>query len=712
MGKKTKFRIKSKHLTIAIWICLLALIVIAAAPTTPTIYTTNASRFFNQPTLTCSGATDSDGDTIAYEFFVGNTIFRERFNRSDSSTIGNGWTELNTLANSAIQDNRLNQSLTAGGTATSRVNRTVTTNISNILFDISASQVADAAASTALQIRNDPNTCFQIALQNGNLVYDGGNLQAAAVNTNYRVDLRNINWGANTYDIYINRILAVTGAAFGAACTTPAELRVTTSNTGSALLWSSYYDNITLFNNLTNVVSTNITNMVQNTTSTTYNWEELVEGERGVWSCRAAANSDNSGFVGNLTINHMNFTQCTTGNTAYNATFRNETTPSQIINATVTAFDATFDSEDTGDYAFSYSTSTNKANYPFCLNPSGIAVNESSDLRYSATNFPQRQYYTSIQSLNGGSQVQQTIYLLDSASGSYVTFQVVDGSGGTISGALVSISKVISGASTTIVSGLTDSSGSITFWLDPLLSHTITATKSGYPSFSESITPTQSSYTITLGAATSNYVSLLWGISYNIEPTDIILNNRTTYTFKYNISSTYWNLTTYGFTLRNTSSGAIINTSTGSTPSGSTVTASLNTGNYTSLTMFYFYNIGGNFTNGTQTWNVKPTYQGNLSIMTFFDDLRNFTAAGFNDFGRAILSIIIILFVTGWIAWEFGIYNPTGIATVVVLLCWALEFVGLIPMLPVEVLGSQRRYLISIALTGLLIAFYIQENSR
>ena len=320
----------------------------------------------------------------------------------------------------------------------------------------------------------------------------------------------------------------------------------------------------------------------------------------------------------------------------------------------------------------------------------------------------QRSYY-----LNYSQDSNLSLYLLNNSDGVPVSFTIVNTLGSTITDALVTIRTSINGESQIVSSGTTDAAGSISFFLNPLRTYTIGVTASGYDDYSSSITPTQTTYIITLaggGTSTPAQSNFNWGITYSVEPKDIILNNNTVYNFVFNISSTYWNLTSYGFYLKNTSNGYIFNTTTGGTPSGSSVSAYLDTDNLTGITMYYFWVIDGNTLNGTRTWQVHPTYQGNFTMMTFFDDLRAFNAAGFDDFGRILISVIIILFATGLLANEFGIYNPTGIATIVVLLCWGLEFVGLIPT--IEILGESKKYLISSTLTALLVALYIQENSK
>ena len=338
------------------------------------------------------------------------------------------------------------------------------------------------------------------------------------------------------------------------------------------------------------------------------------------------------------------------------------------------------------------------------MNPNDISISQNSNITYDAADFIQRSTgYSS--SLIGNDVTELKLYLLDSNSGIYVTFQTVDAGTSPISGVLVDIDRVISGDQTNIAAGYTDAAGIITFWLDPTAAYIVTASKTGYSTFQQSITPTQSSYTITMGGGVDVSESYFYGITYDVLPKDPILTNNTVYNFTLSLNSSYWNLTSFGFNLVN-STGYILNSTIDTAAEGGTLILYLDTDNHTEITMNYFWNINGNFTNLTKTWNVRNTYQGELSIKTFFDDLKNFTAAGWDDFGLSILAIIIIVIVVISLAYAAGVYNPIGVATVVMILVWILEYLEFVPEL------AGRQFLLSVFVTAVWFAFFIQEVSR
>lgn len=452
---------------------------------------------------------------------------------------------------------------------------------------------------------------------------------------------------------------------------------------------------------------TNETTILQSDTSTSYEWTGLSIGTY-LWRARACDSIFNtcSNFTSFKNVTISEFKQQDVGN-ALSLSFINET-GENVLSGKLNSLSLTFDSGDEGDYLFTYSNMTETETYNFSLNPTDVNINLLNGIiTYSASDFPQRKIFFN-ESLTGGTLYNQTLYLLD--DGSDVTFQVVDIGGSPLEDVLVQASTVIDGSSKVVSSSYTDSAGGITFWLNALAPHTITASKSGYDTSSLSVTPTEGSYTITLTTGTeidtNNYYQ---GITYSLAPTNIILNNNTLYNFTFDIDSTFWNLTSYGFSLTD-QDGILLDSVSGSTAGGSLLTSETNTSNYTKIYMNYWWNIDGNYLNQSTNWDVKTTYIGQLNIKNFFNNLSNFAGAGWDNFGRTILVLIIIVGVTIWLTAEVGIHNPLGISTAITGLIWVLEYINLLPSLVVG--GEEKKYLISSIVTVILIALYVQETSR
>lgn len=627
MGKKSKFRI-AKLFTgnaIAVWILLLAAIVIATAPSNPSILSpVNKTTVVGyNTTLTCSGSTDAESNPINYTFYAYNVTYQ----LSGADTWANTVTACSGLG--------------AGWHL--------------------------VTVDTAEEQRYLRTT------------FSGANRWIGLVSpSTWNYGLSSFtNWTAGQPD-------------------SPGDC--TAMITASSMEWND----LGCGGALTGICeNNNITSPLQNSSSTSFVYNLSRGGDIFKWYCQACDNnSECSSNSETRTLYSALPYICGTG-TSYKFNLYNE--------SNALALTGTITSNNLFSSSYYHQFSGTGSSLGICLTSSPESITLQTNATALATNFINRNFIFPSTSITNVSGTTYNLYLLDLSSGAYITFQVVDSGGSPVINAYITAQKIISGSLVTITSGYTDDSGIVTFWLDPLSTHTISASKSGVGSTSFSITPTQSSYTITLGGSTQlNQTNPYFGINYNILPTNIILNNNTVYTFRFNISSSYWNLTNYGFNLIN-STGGILNTSTGAIITGSALSVLLNTNNMSSVTMNYWWNINGNYTNLSQEWKVHSTYEGELSIKNFFDDLDNYLGVGFNagfdNFGKIIISIILIVLVVGWLSFEFGIYSPLGIGALVVLLSFFLETVNFLPPLI-------RKYLLSIILVVIWLGFATQEESK
>jgi|26BtaG_2_1085354.scaffolds.fasta_scaffold01215_4 hypothetical protein len=649
---------KLKYMTLGLWIVFIAIFVIAAAPTTPTVISPadKAKLFGIQTNLTCSGSTDADSSPFNYTFLK----IKETSNESRIRFVsGAGTTNDQSTAPYYMESN-------CGSSRVGYFNLTFNSDIWVI--------------DTEFKKRD----CFN----NFTIVIDEPFGKAEKriffwdkqedFSKNLTLDVSDYNDG-NEHNI--TYWLTTSGAGNGAQV----EFYWNKTN------YTAYGDNADKI-------------VLQNSSSTQYIYSANNLPRALYWGCKACDKDQNcSGYTENRSIYLMNFYNCSSGNRALNITFRNESN-SQLINATLSSLASTFSASTS--YVYNFSDSTDNNSYTFCLDPEVLEVNQSSEALASTTGFPQRSIIFS-DALKGNIQVNKTIYLLDSASGIYTTFQVVDVGNSPIESVTVVGEKLMSGSYVEILGGSTDAAGSITFWNDPDVQHRYTFSKSGYTTQIFTITPTQTSYTITMGDSTTiNESNYNLGILYNILPTNLSLNSNTSYNFAFNISSNYWNLSSYGFTLVN-STGQSLATATGGTATGSFVNYTLNTGNNSKILMNYYWVIDGNSLNGTYSWNVRTTYQGNFSLMTFFDDLKNFSHAGLNDFTKALIAIFLIVAVIAGLVIFVGDSNyiEYAVFSAIVLLLWMFEWVDVIA--PIG-----RKYFITTIAGLIFLAYVIQDNVR
>jgi hypothetical protein len=369
-----------KPITLGIWIVLFALIVLAAAPTTPpTIGPANESISFGEQILTCSGSTDSDGDPIYYEFynisaFTSNiNVSTTQMNWTDAidycSGIGTGWSLISvgsSIKNDAIYDNAAGKDYLwiGGNTFTSENNWSwfSTGEVFSNLTDCLGDYCNWATNYPITTVGNDFNCTF--------FCRDG---------------------------------------TAGGIC--------------SAKEWAN--DGCAGTNK--HAVCAEDVEPMQNTTSTTFNWTGLSVGTHE-WFCKACDNStipECSSATENRTIYNMDFYNCTSGNISLNFSWFDEEDLFVVKNMTLDAALTLSSSTNSKTYNFAL---TGNTSYFLCLDPDGIAVNVTGTVEYDNTNssysYP-RQYYFDDAEIEGGDQLDIKLYQLKDDLATAVTFNAI-----------------------------------------------------------------------------------------------------------------------------------------------------------------------------------------------------------------------------------------------------------------------------------------------
>lgn len=244
-------------------------------------------------------------------------------------------------------------------------------------------------------------------------------------------------------------------------------------------------------------------------------------------------------------IGGINLTLCTAApqNTPFlNFSFKDENT---LANVNATTDLATFEYY-LGSGGVSrnllYQNAVQNNSYTFCFSPINRTLIADVNYQYSGTNYPQRGF-TNLYSTLTSSVTQQILYLLSADDGIYVTIQTVNNLGNIISGVEVTLERDISGTPTVVGQGVTDAAGSVTFWLNPNFEHTFAFSKTGCTPSEFTVTPTQTTYTVTLTCeGDSNYdTSPIPGIIFQKSPPSgpIVVGNTT---FRYSVLSVSQNV--------------------------------------------------------------------------------------------------------------------------------------------------------------------------
>jgi len=350
-----------------------------------------------------------------------------------------------------------------------------------------------------------------------------------------------------------------------------------------------------------------------------------------------------------------------------NFTFKDESTDTAILNGTIPA--STFEyylgsGSVTKTYIFSNNTANSK--YAFCATPADRSLSVDLSLQYEDQegDYVQRIFDPGITSYSNAT-TNTTLYLLSTADGIYVTFQVINAAEQPLEGVIVTGTRLIGGVTNTVAYGTTGADGGVTFWLNPNFAHTFLFELSGYADYTTILTPTQSGYTITMGGTgdttpNDDYTS---GIGFTTRPNNQTLYNNTAYDFKLILTSEYWDIDEFGFVLTN-STGATVG-SKSATTNGGTVTLNYNVGNNSAIYMNYYWVSNSNYTNGTVYWYVMNSAGTDWSLKYFFDDLSNYTGQsmfGLDDFGLKLILFIFIFVFTGIMSYKFGLVSPAAIS--------------------------------------------------
>lgn len=251
-----------------------------------------------------------------------------------------------------------------------------------------------------------------------------------------------------------------------------------------------------------------------------------------------------------------------------NFTFKDENTLASINGTLQSAYWTYYLGTGTESKTYTYSTSTSNPSYAFCASPTNRVLYASPELTYLDTSYPAR-FYTPPEVLNlSNATTNTTLYLLNSADGIYVTFATVSQISMPISGASIIVKRDIAGVNVTLGSGTTDAAGSYTIWLNPNYDHIVSASKTGYASNTQTIRPTQSSYTLILSASSnysylSNVQGLLWAYFPRTGLTAVPTN------FGFNVSSASGNLIKCKIELLNPNKSIIISQAETTTANGS-----------------------------------------------------------------------------------------------------------------------------------------------
>ena len=415
-------------------------------------------------------------------------------------------------------------------------------------------------------------------------------------------------------------------------------------------------------------------------------------------------NSFNSS-INNQSVSNINFTICNSNNnvTYLNISFMDENT-GLPLNATMDLANF-FLGTNLNQYIFSNTTLNN--NYAFCFSPPNKNIQTLIQyFQYSSTGYPQRSYYFSGNLSN--SSTNQVLYLLGNGQGIYSTFSTTFNNQ-PVSGVTLQIERQFNGVWTLLTQGITDSSGSATFYLNPNYQHRITAIKTGYATQQVLVSPSQSLYTIQMQTTGNySYVSTIDGLSWTIFPGVGLLSN-ISYNFGFNITSSKNNLIKCRFDLMNGTN--VIGTNENiATPSSCSAFVTLNPSkfNYKQLKGVLYIDIGNGYEilEGDAYWIFEPTNSTGMTISDFFKDVANFDLSYFgNDETHREYTMIVLFFLATMILMAFlsrlgwDLTSNGGTILVLLIMTWIASIPGFLTLSGVSPFPFIDKFFIAICLS-------------
>ncbi|GAJ05715.1 unnamed protein product, partial [marine sediment metagenome] len=206
-----------------------------------------------------------------------------------------------------------------------------------------------------------------------------------------------------------------------------------------------------------------------------------------------------------------------------------------------------------------------------------------------------------------------------------------------------------------------------TFWLDPDYDHKITATKTGYSSVQVTHRPTQSIYTIVMGATAGDaeYESDYEGLDWIIKPTSGPLTANNSYLFTFNLTATKSNLVNCKMEITNITQ-TILASAAGCTDSSQiNLSLTFNVSDHPYLYGRYSVDVGdGYFTVDTDAYWIIFEETLNITsgtLKNFFEHLSDFSTIRVfgeeehkSEFSRIILFFLVLFIAMGSISYSTG----------------------------------------------------------
>jgi hypothetical protein len=284
--------------------------------------------------------------------------------------------------------------------------------------------------------------------------------------------------------------------------------------------------------------------------------------------------------------------------------------------------------------------------------------------------YEQRYFYTTI---TDQTLVNNTYYLLANTDGLIRSFFVKNQNQNGIIGALVTIKRFIGGSWIMIAQKVTDSSGTTAFLMNPSTQYQVEATYQGLSSGIQTITPSESEYTIYITTGTSyTYTNIFNTVSYSISPQYLTLPRTNSTYINFSVVCTTNDLE-YIRTVLTDENLTVIYDSNLTSGSGGNINANIDTTNLSAVYgTFYIKRTNYNLFTDTQNYLVRDYTFGNVSFFSFLTMLSGDTSM--SDFTKSIISLFVTVGIMAGVV-SMGI-QPMGAGVVGMAIITILSIMG------------------------------------
>lgn len=372
------------------------------------------------------------------------------------------------------------------------------------------------------------------------------------------------------------------------------------------------------------------------------------------------------------------------------------------------------------DYVSFYYNVSGTTSEQFCIYP--LYTNTTGDflIHYSATGYNERDWIKNSYALDNYTNYEN-LYLLSTGNSTLILFQVYDEFSVEYQGVTIESYRYDIGTGTysLVETKTTNSQGeaimSLVLYNEYYRFKFYDGPDLILETSNEQITDTTLTYRI---SSIEDIYSR--GITYSFTPTEAPISPNTVYTFTYNMSSTYWSITNCTLFLYDVNYSILNQSSYTDSTSNCYISLQFNISDYNTIISESRYVLNGtHIIYKHPEYVVLSNYSGEYSIYQWFvTDVKNFGGAGFDDFARMIMALIIILMVQAGAAYYIlGVRDVEIHVGITMLLVLFFSYLGYftvnysaIPDIAYLPAGWLNQYIIAILVLLSGTAVYLKRN--